>query len=142
MAMHKCYECGKLVSDTARACANCGAWGKPPFFQKHIGKIFIAVIVVPLLFVSVVKWNAPPPRPPESPPALTEEQIANLKIEEDAFINSKAGTIWLKHKHWSREDCETIANKEIRIGMNAEQVRLAWGKPYSINASTGSWGGA
>ena len=28
MSMISCYECGKKISDTARACPNCGAAGK------------------------------------------------------------------------------------------------------------------
>ena len=145
MAMQKCYECGKLVSTTARACENCGAWVKTPFLQGNIGKLCIMVMISLLLFVIFVKWNAPKQSvTAPQPPLLTDEQVTDLINEAErkssAFLNSKAGSIWTKHKNWSREDCESIAKREIYIGMNAEQVRLAWGKPYRINASTGSWG--
>jgi hypothetical protein len=42
------------------------------------------------------------------------------------------------HSDWTMEDCQTIDQKRVAIGMTAEQVRLSWGKPQQINATISS----
>jgi len=37
---------------------------------------------------------------------------------------------------WEKEECENIANKKIRIGMDALQLGLSWGPPKDINSTT------
>jgi hypothetical protein len=36
---------------------------------------------------------------------------------------------------WSMADCRAMDGREVRAGMNGEQIRLAWGKPTEINSS-------
>ena len=55
-------------------------------------------------------------------------------------MTPKGQKIKTAHSLWSNEDCNTIANKKIHIGMAADQVKAAWGRPYKINESTGAWG--
>ena len=155
MAIQKCHECGKDVSTTAKACPNCGASVKKPLLQRNIGCLGGIVIISLLYAVSGIFTgggsNPSPPSPPaiQQPedPALIKKRVElqrkNVELQnkkEADFLKSKAGIIWAKHKDWDREDCKTIAERKIYIGMNAEQVRLAWGKPYKINISTGVWG--
>lgn len=46
---------------------------------------------------------------------------------------TKAGVICNKHDNWTPEECETVAAHKVGLGMNAEQVKLSWGKPSAIN---------
>ena len=46
----------------------------------------------------------------------------------------------IKAKHWPSAIEKAVIEKKIQIGMTAEQVRLAWGKPRRINRSVGVWG--
>jgi hypothetical protein len=46
---------------------------------------------------------------------------------------TKAGILCQKHPDWQPEVCENVATGGVTLGMNAEQVRLSWGKPSSIN---------
>ena len=65
-----------------------------------------------------------------------KERIA---AEEAQF--TKAGKrIHAKHPDWDADLCNTIGKGQIHIGMTAEQVRAAWGRPYKINRSVGSYG--
>jgi hypothetical protein len=38
-----------------------------------------------------------------------------------------------QHPNWQREVCELVAAHGMRLGMNAQQLRLSWGEPNSIN---------
>jgi hypothetical protein len=78
---------------------------------------------------------APPAPAPTLSPDQIREQETRRKVEEDRFLKTKAGKVWAKHKDWDRGLCAMIANKEIRIGMPADQVRAAWGKPEKINST-------
>ena len=53
MAMIKCKECGKEISDTAKACVNCGAPLKSDDFHKELNaakRVAIAIIILLGLF--------------------------------------------------------------------------------------------
>jgi hypothetical protein len=43
-------------------------------------------------------------------------------------------------QHWSKEDCDNIANKKIWIGMTSLQLTYSWGLPKSINNTTTAFG--
>lgn len=70
---------------------------------------------------------------------VEEERLQQIRkneiAEENAFLKTKAGKIWKKHKDWSREDCARIAKGEIWIGMNIWMVVYMRGKPDSANPS-------
>jgi hypothetical protein len=53
-------------------------------------------------------------------------------------LTKQATQIKKNHPSWSNEMCNTIGDKKISIGMTADQVILAWGKPYKINSSKGA----
>jgi hypothetical protein len=41
---------------------------------------------------------------------------------------------------WKKDDCITVAERRIRIGMTDAMVREAWGKPEDINRTTTTYG--
>jgi len=70
-----------------------------------------------------------------------EEELARQKAEHEKFLKTKAGRIWQKHQDWPKEICETVAQGKVRIGMNADQIRAAWGNPDRIHTTKGVAGG-
>jgi hypothetical protein len=62
------------------------------------------------------------------------------KAAEDALYTPGGKRVHAKHPDWSSDDCNTIAKGQINIGMNQEQVAAAWGRPYRINKTHGSYG--
>lgn len=46
MALIKCPECGKEISDTAKECIHCGFAIHPHLTGKKVGKIFLIIGVV------------------------------------------------------------------------------------------------
>lgn len=64
------------------------------------------------------------------------DSIDNLqKIEEEKFLKSKAGKIHKKHPEWSKEDCISISENKIWIGMNYDMLVYMRGKPDNVNTS-------
>ena len=60
----------------------------------------------------------------------------NSSSAAEEKLTPKGQKIKTAHSSWSNEDCNTIANKKIHIGMTADQVKAAWGRPYKINETT------
>lgn len=71
---------------------------------------------------------------------IDAERESIRALEEKRFVGTKAGKIWAKHRDWSREICEVIAERKVTIGMTTDQVRASWGRPESINSSVYSFG--
>jgi hypothetical protein len=59
--------------------------------------------------------------------------VSDLDKWREANRTTKAGAICNKHDDWQPKECETVAAHKVGLGMNAEQVRLSWGKPSAIN---------
>jgi len=53
--------------------------------------------------------------------------------------NSKAHKLKLKYPSWSTNDCLTVSNRHIYIGMDKDMVREAWGRPEDINRTTNAY---
>jgi len=54
------------------------------------------------------------------------------QIIDDKY--TKAGKkVHTQHPEWNYLACNLIGKKQIAVGMNSEQVRAAWGRPYRIN---------
>lgn len=51
----------------------------------------------------------------------------------------RAKKLYDKYK-WTKEDCLTVSQGKINIGMTKEMVRVAWGNPEDINTTTTSYG--
>lgn len=63
---------------------------------------------------------------------------AKKRAEEDGederlFLASAAGKLWQTHPRWDPRDCKSIADGRIEIGMTAEQVVAARGRPYKVD---------
>jgi hypothetical protein len=58
---------------------------------------------------------------------------AYLAKWHEANKTTKAGILCEKHPDWHPTACEAVVARKVGVGMNAEQVKLAWGKPRSIN---------
>jgi hypothetical protein len=50
--------------------------------------------------------------------------------------------LFFAHPEWSFKDKKDINTGNVRIGMTQEMVLAAWGNPYDINRTVGSWGGS
>jgi hypothetical protein len=82
--------------------------------------------------------------------AETERKLAELKKMEDEKDRARSvkdqeytnggRKIHAMHPSWGAIDCNAIASGNVRIGMNAEMVRAAWGKPYRVNNTVSSSG--
>lgn len=63
------------------------------------------------------------------------ERIAKEQAEQKAWDNSKAGQICKKHQGWLKNECQSIADKKIWIGMSYEMLKAERGSPSSANPS-------
>jgi hypothetical protein len=146
----KCPECGNDVAQGAKSCPRCGKkLGQSTAEACLIGcaiAIAAVVVIVGVLFLIgafAASQQTSRPVTPLSPPPTdttatvdTRGPIAPIAPDE-AFLKTKAGRIWKKHGGaWSEEDCRTIANGQINVGMSGEMVRASWGRPEHINEST------
>jgi len=66
---------------------------------------------------------------------LSKAEQEKAKVEESKFLKSRARQIWKQHPDWPRGACKAISEKKVQIGMTTEQVRIAWGRPDSINTT-------
>jgi hypothetical protein len=71
--------------------------------------------------------------------------LAKEKAERQAAIARQKATdvkriANIKAKKWPADIEKAVIDKKIRLGMTDEQVRMAWGKPETVNRSVGSWG--
>ena len=62
------------------------------------------------------------------------EEEAKKKAEK-SFWQSKAGKIFKSHPEWSREDCQSLADRKIWIGMSYDMLVYLRGKPDHVNVS-------
>lgn len=69
----------------------------------------------------------------------SDEEIAAQKKAADeaeaAWKKTKAGQICIKHPEWSRDDCESLADNKIWVGMTYDMLVYLRGRPNSINPS-------
>lgn len=118
MALVKCKECNKEVSNQAKNCPNCGAKIKKPIgILGWIGIIFLVMFM--FSFVSVL-----------SKTSSSTQQSTNQEA-----LSEKGQSIKTKHPDWPNDVCNTVAGRKIFIGMTKEQVIAAWGRPYKINTT-------
>lgn len=117
----KCKYCATMVPKDAIICPHCHRRLKISIFTK--GCWILILIFAGLLINS--HWRSPEKRISKTDSATQEAQLTETgkKIKE-------------AHLSWSNEDCNTIGEKKIRIGMNSNQVIAAWGKPYKINKTS------
>jgi hypothetical protein len=65
--------------------------------------------------------------------AAAQAKAAQTKRTADRLAQIKA-------KNWSPDIEQSVIERKVRLGMTAEQVIMAWGKPNHLNKTVGSWG--
>lgn len=128
MAMIKCKECGNEISNKAEKCPHCGVKR-----QKQYGCLSsLLIIVLGVVFIGFISGK--PTTTNTIQPSITPSAAPATPLTE------KGKVIKAKHPSWRNEECNSVAEKKIHIGMTSEQVRAAWGKPYRINETSNKWG--
>lgn len=69
-----------------------------------------------------------------------EDKEKAEKANEEAGLTLKGKKLRAKYPHWNIDDVDTISRGRAHIGMTTEQVAAAWGRPYKVNRSIGSYG--
>lgn len=95
----------------------------------------IAIIIVALAAVGAL-IDAISPVPDNTQATEIMAAPALPLVPQGELLTAKGKIIKQKHKGWTNEDCNIIGKGEIAIGMDAEQVVAAWGRPYKINKTT------
>ncbi len=73
--------------------------------------------------------------------AAANEKTGIIKVAKGFKSTQNRRAFNLKQKYgWNDDDCATVASGRIRIGMNKDMVRAAWGHPDDINRTTTSYG--
>jgi hypothetical protein len=127
MALTKCKECGTEISSKAESCPKCGAKN-----VKHYGcGTLILILIILGIFVGLFSGGSD---------TSTSQTQTTPPPQQEVALTPKGKIIKAKHPAWKNDVCNTVANKQVYIGMNAEQAKAAWGKPYKINETTGTYG--
>ncbi len=90
---------------------------------------FYVLFIIMGSIVWLISHAAVPPKTPEN--YSTQTQTA----PEHVTLTEKGKRIKAKYPAWTNEDCNTIGDRRINIGMTSKQVALAWGRPYKINTT-------
>lgn len=62
------------------------------------------------------------------------------EFENTEIVQSRVRELRSETAAMSASDKKHIASGSVRIGMTAKAAEAAWGRPKSINRTTGSWG--
>jgi hypothetical protein len=71
---------------------------------------------------------------------ISAKETKERKTAEEALYTPGGKRVHARHPDWDPNVCNTIAKGQIYIGMSKEQVSAAWGRPYTINTTTGAYG--
>lgn len=123
MAEKQCKKCMSMIDAKASICPNCRS--KQPSTVKNIVYIVLGLIIIGSFSKACTE---------------TPSTTSTVSAPAEVALTVKAKPIKAKHPDWKNEACNAVAEKEIYIGMTDDQVRAAWGKPYKINESKGSYG--
>lgn len=136
-----CKYCAMAVPKAASICPHC---------RKRLGThpvtMGCAILLGGVVLIGIIGSLSSSSKPPTPAPAVSDadykaKEAAAAKANKEAadrdaaYLKTPAGKICAKHAGWDRAACEAIAKHQIYVGMTAEQVRLAWGKPYKINST-------
>lgn len=139
MPEKKCSYCFTVLDGRATICSSCGkkvgkankngiaakSW---PFWQNAI-----AVLVVLWLIGIFIQTN-------EKINGSGGEAQKQTAVSPQVPLYGKAKLIKQKHPDWSNEVCKAVAQRAIIMGMTAQQVHAAIGKPDNINATVTGYG--
>jgi len=163
MSLTKCPQCQNQVNSTDIFCAECDYLLKdhstrqtstipPPQTPKKqnngcgIAMLFIGLLFMVFLIKTCSKTKDESDFSTNSVTQLSkEDSIKNKaridsidnqqKIEDEKFSKTKAGKIHKKHPEWSKEDCVSISQHKIWIGMHYDMLVYMRGKPDNVNTS-------
>lgn len=124
MAEKKCKHCAMMIPEEAKICPHCRK-SQPSKTVRYL------VLFIILLFSYTCS---------QMPPSPSSSSNSTVTTQQEAPLTTQGKKIKAKHPSWSNRICNTVAKKEIYVGMTAEQVKAAWGKPYKINTTIGSYG--
>lgn len=128
-----CKYCSMRIPSGAKIC---------PYCRKQLStSLLVKIIAGFFLFFAISGWMQAGKTKPSQ--ATAPAQNASTNIASGApieILTGKAKIIQNQHPGWSNDVCKAVAKESIHIGMTAEQVEAAWGKPYKINSSVGSYG--
>ena len=124
MAEKKCKYCSLMIPKDAKICPHCRKKQGIGF----LGKIFLVFFIIVVFGAIMASLEEKPSKSSPSP----ARQETTLTAVGQAIKNT--------HPFWSNNICNAIGEKKIFIGMTKDQVVAAWGKPYKINTTTGSYG--
>jgi hypothetical protein len=127
MAEKQCPSCKMMINKDAKVC---------PFCKKKFGLTWPAKIFLGLLILGFIGYLSGTPKNT----SYTSPTGSILTEKQGVSLTEKGKKVKEKHPAWPNDICNVVAEKKIHIGMTDEQVKTAWGKPYKINTSTGTWG--
>jgi len=129
----KCKHCAMMIPEDAKICPHC---------RKTLGWTLPAKIGLVVLILWAIGYaiSGSPDKSGTNQTASSTSPSESRSTQPDIPLTQKGQKVKEKHTLWSNDDCNTIAEKKIHIGMTEDQVRVAWGKPYRINTTTGSYG--
>jgi predicted RNA-binding Zn-ribbon protein involved in translation (DUF1610 family) len=157
--MH-CTACGKELRDSQQFCPKCGAClvaksatPKPIQTRPNAGRTgfwFLAISIALLVVISGlehlsktdVKQNPQDERGAAGKRVALEREARAAKKKADLKLLSspKVREACIANEDWDFETCQQIDEQRVRFGMTRTQVRLSWGKPEEINATTSALG--
>lgn len=95
-------------------------------------KFIAACFVIMGIFVISIMY--------EGSKAQMDDQARHAQLEQkerpQVLKNLKRSDVrkaCIRHTEWDAEACQAMDQQNVSIGMTAEQVQLAWGKPQRIN---------
>lgn len=115
MAMIKCKECGKEISNKAEACPSCGA---KPYKPSGCLVVFLAVVLIGIFGSIASSCNPPPP-----PPAKTPEQIA---AEQKASAARAKVIMSMQVVKDAMREPESIVWESVRANGDASLICVAY----------------
>ena len=146
-----CPECGYSIKNSSSASVNRSSQNSPTPKKQNNGCAIVLLILFGLLFIGFLSRQCSKTQIEEKPISALdiklskEDSLKNQaridsinrkeKIEEEKFLKSKAGKIHKKHPEWSKEDCISISENKIWIGMQYDMLVYERGRPDNINTS-------
>lgn len=120
-----CKHCKTEIDKKATKCPHCG--GKN--YVWTTGKKVFAVIVIVYMFILFNSIDSTP---------ITDQTpvvVQKTQAEIDAWNKSPAGKLCAKHPSWKEEDCKSLVEGLVWIGMSYDMLVYKRGNPNSTNVS-------
>jgi hypothetical protein len=118
-----------------------------PGSQDALGAAFV-IVVIAMIVIGWIYLSTPAPvevaRETADAKAKAKEQaLLELKNKIDAeesrrlaldpAVQKHSREICAAHNDWGVRACDAVAQGQVYVGMTADQVRVSWGSPRSVN---------